>query len=374
MTKPAVESQSPEIIEATVVRDSPRSPRSRPGWLPLVLALAALVAAGGLYFKLSSDLAANARHNQETVDALRAELQGVDARMAETGAWRPPLDQVQAEMDRKLGELSDRHSALEQQVTQALAVQSAAEPANDRRWLLREVEYLLMAAELRLQLERDVKTASAALEAADRRLGESSDPTLIPIREQVIGNLNALRALRPADISGLALALADIIGRAEGLPLKAAELEQVRETGSDPAATPESIAATPERDWRDALHAMWKDLVGLVDVKSMSVPDDVIFDPGKRYLLQQNLRLELAAARLELLRHDTQNFRASLARVEDLLDRYYDAQAPAVTAVMETLRPMREIELAPPLPTLAQPLALVRAQLDGTAAAGGPSS
>lgn len=119
-------------------------------------------------------------------------------------------------------------------------------------------------------------------------------------------------------------------------------------------------------DWRQALRRIWTDLVRLVDIKSMEVPDDVIFDPGKRYLLQQNLRLELAAARLEVLRGDTANFRATLARVDGLLERYYDTRSPEVAGMRATLAPMAGLELSPELPSLQDALELVRRQLSTT--------
>ncbi len=368
-----MESQNPEIIEATVVREVPRSRRGLVAWLPFIMATVALIAVGGVYFKLRGDFAANAHRSEQAVAQLSDQVADAGRGAAEASGWRQPLEQLQQDIDGRLGGIADKQSTLEQQVAEALATQAAAQPGSDRHWLLREVEYLLTAAELRLQLERDVVTAIAALEAADRRLSDSNDPTLIPLREQIIGSLNALRAIRPPDVPGLALALADIMTRVEDLPLKGLEMIHAAEVPGASTTPGDAVSAQAPR-WRTALRAMWRDLVALVDVKSMSVPDHVIFDPGKRYLLQQSVRLELAAARLELLRHDTQNFRASLARISDLLGRHYDTQAPEVSAMMETLTPMRSVELAPSLPTLSEPLALLRAQLDASHQAARPSS
>jgi uncharacterized protein HemX len=166
------------------------------------------------------------------------------------------------------------------------------------------------------------------------------------------------------DTAGLTLTLADLLTRVETLPLKAGDIGP----GQTPAApVVDGTGAAEDTAWRQALERVWKDLVSLVDIKSMGVPDDVIFDPGKRYLLQQNLRLELAAARLEVLRGDTANFRATLARVDQLLERYYDTQSPEVSAMRATLAPMAALELSPALPSLQQALELVRAQLSAAA-------
>ena len=54
-------------------------------------------------------------------------------------------------------------------------------------------------------------------------------------------------------------------------------------------------------------------------------------------------------------------------RITEVLQRYYDTQAPAVASALETLARMREAELAPVLPTLEQSLALIRAQTSAVA-------
>jgi len=367
MTDPAAESKEPEIIEATVVRDAARPRRNRIIWLLLFIALALFAAAGGIYYKLIQELRAHAQESQNEIAALRLQFDNINERMASLATEVKSPEQWKQEMERRLGEFADKQAAFTQEVTQSLAQLGRTHATTDKQWLLSEVQYLLTVAEQRLRLERDVQTATAAVENADRRLSESNDPSLIPLRERIISDLNALRAVRPVDISGLALTLADMIDRVESLPLKGGEPVETTEPPAGASTSTESPASADDQSWGGALRSMWKNLISLVDVKSMAVPDDVIFDPGKRHLLQQNLRLEFAAARLEVLRHDTQNFHATLMRITEVLQRYYDTQAPAVASALETLARMREAELAPVLPTLEQSLALIRAQTSAVA-------
>lgn len=49
-------------------------------------------------------------------------------------------------------------------------------------WLMAETEYLIQLANHRLLLEKDVTTAIVALESADKRLAEISDPALLKVR------------------------------------------------------------------------------------------------------------------------------------------------------------------------------------------------
>jgi uncharacterized protein HemX len=163
----------------------------------------------------------------------------------------------------------------------------------------------------------------------------------------------------------MTLTLANLIERVDTLPLKGGDIETAKE-GRETAPAPDAAAASGT-GWRGALQRIWGDLVSLVDVKSLDVPYDIIFDPGRRYLLQQNLRLELAAARLEVLRHDSANLRATLQRIDTLLDRYYDTQSAEIVAMREALAPMQQVELAPALPSLDRSLDMVRARMQAAA-------
>jgi uroporphyrin-3 C-methyltransferase len=365
MTESSV-SPDKQIIDATVVPAGGGSYRW--AWLGLVLALAAVGLAAFTLITTQRALETTRSEQSSTLASLNAEISGLGERLGAATAAGEQAVRASEQTDRRLSELAAAHAALQEETSKSLAsfmqAQSGGAGQSDAIWVLREVHYLLTVAEQRLRLERDVATATAALESVDRRLADRDDPTLIPVREKVIADLNALRAVTPVDTAGLTLTLADLLTRVEKLPLKAGDIGP----GQPPAApVVDGTGAAEDTAWRRALERVWKDLVSLVDIKSMGVPDDVIFDPGKRYLLQQNLRLELAAARLEVLRGDTANFRATLARVDQLLERYYDTQSPEVSAMRATLAPMAALELSPALPSLQQALELVRAQLSAAA-------
>lgn len=311
------------------------------GGLCLVL-ITVLAAAGGVaYQRLTALLSSQDQKTAETAQTLQTQWQKAQTQQRERAEA----------LERDLAAAQDEQKKLAGTLAQLLSEQTR----HSEGWVLREAHYLLTVAAQRLVLERDLPTAIAALTAADDRLAAQSNPEFIPLRQQIIADRDALQSVKAPDIAGMALTLADWIERVEGLPLKDGSRE------NDAAAPP---VVTNPKGWREVLLSMWHDLVKLVDVKDMAVPDDVIFDPGKRYLLQQNLRLELAAARLQVLRFDAANLRASLAHIERLLNRYYDTQSGEVAALLKMLAAMRETELTPPLPSLDQSLAAVQSLLD----------
>ncbi|MEZ5446364.1 MAG: uroporphyrinogen-III C-methyltransferase [Gammaproteobacteria bacterium] len=363
MTESSV-SPDKQIIDAEVVPAGGGS--NRWALLALVLALAAAALAAFALIRTQRALEAVRGEQASELAGLSERYEGLGGRLEAATAASEQARSASEQSDRRLNELGSALAALQEETSGTLAAirqaQNAGTGKSDAIWVLREVHYLLTVAEQRLRLERDVATAMAALEGVDRRLADRDDPSLLPVREKVIADLNALRAVTPVDTSGMTLTLADLLTRVEKLPLKAGDVEPAAAVTSD-AGEGTAAGELQAGGWRQALERIWADLVRLVDIKSMEVPDDVIFDPGKRYLLQQNLRLELAAARLEVLRGDTANFRATLARVDELLERYYDTRSPEVGGMRATLAPLTSVELSPELPSLQDALELVRGQL-----------
>ncbi len=130
----------------------------------------------------------------------------------------------------------------------------------------------------------------------------------------------------------LALNLGNIVERVAQLPLDDSGIALL---ASEPAAEQARVEG-----WRGVLAAMWADLIGVIDIKQLNTPDAVLFDPDARQALYQNLRLDLASARLAVLRRDTDNLRVSLRLVNNLLSNYFDLDDQGVASVIETLEGM----------------------------------
>jgi uroporphyrin-3 C-methyltransferase len=302
-------------------------------WLALAAGL--MVLAGGAMWWLAGRYRAieNESEQQHAVLVERlGQLAGSLARLDEAGRSRAGTEQ----------RVNDRLEQLEQAVKGLFDGRGGSEPLA----IMAEIEYLLVVAIQRLQIEGDVGTALAALEAADERLRDAGHPDLMPLREALIADINALEEVAAPDIEGQALYLAGLIGRIEELPLKRVEF--------DPAARAQE---QPRSIWAQ----MWADFVDLVDIERLDVPDTVLVDPAGRRALLDGIRLELTTARSAVLRRDTGNMEASLAIVVELLSRYFERQDPAVATMIDTLRRMQQVELTPAVPDLSRSLEAVRA-------------
>lgn len=262
------------------------------------------------------------------------------------------LDDLNADQNRTstaLDKLSE-----EQEATQgALQRLTERERMDNFDWAMAEVEYLTIVAMQRLNLTHDVDTALTALEAAAQRVKDIKNPGLIPVREQLTSDINALRAVPETDVAGMALYLGDLITRAEQLPLIDSSVSRQR-----PA---DDTGEAPVEGWRGVASAVWDELRQLVVIQREDDPPTELLAPDERYFLYQNLRIELASARAAALRRDTRNLRTSIELIQDWLKRYFNTDAEAVANIQESLAQMATVELQPELPDVSGSLESVRA-------------
>jgi len=233
-------------------------------------------------------------------------------------------------------------------------------------WAIAEVEYLLIIAMQRLLLEEDVISALAAMEAADLRLKNLGDPGLVPVRQQLVSDMNQLRAVNLADIAGMAIYLAELVDLAGDLPLNMEVITKANtETLADENQIDDGLDAEPV--WKKIPRLLWQEIKSLVVIKRAGEVKQVLLLPGEEYFLSQNLRLELESARLSVLRADSGNLRASIVLIQSWLRQYFDTNNSAVINVMETLDRMQAIELKPDLPDISSSVETLRAYLrEGT--------
>ncbi|MDN5863026.1 MAG: uroporphyrinogen-III C-methyltransferase [Salinisphaera sp.] len=317
---------------------NPRAPGSGRGLLAAVLIVLVLVAltASGYAVYLAYHLQASQVETATQQQALSAEI-----------------DTLRNELGRTSVALADQRQ-ISEAIQATLERFAQRERMNNSDWAMAEVEQLAILAMHRLTLGHDVASSRAALEAAARRVKDIHNPGLVPVRKQLTSDINALRAVPEVDIAGIALYLADLITRAEQLPLASDSLNREQPVGSGAADAPVS-------DWRGVLAAIWGELRQLVVIQREDAPPAELLAPDERYYLYQNLRVELANARNAALRRDTRNLRVSIELIQDWLARYFNTDAEAVANIQDSLGKMATVDLSPELPDISGSLEAVRA-------------
>lgn len=299
------------------------------------------------------------------LDKYAGDLKGVEQRTV-------ALDNKLEAIDRDYGEIKDSISRLEK--TQGMLNDSIDSLYQKRKnnnvdWALSEIEHLVIIATQELSLDADVNTALAALQAADDRLKDLGDPSVLNVRSQILSDINALKSVTAVDIPGMALYMADIITRVEKLPLrKSREVNGKQNTGSGVAEEQEQSPL-----WKQLLHTVWRELRGLVVISREKDVSVLSLLPEQRYYLYQNLRMELEAARLAILQRDTDNLRSSLELVQGWLKNYFDTDDVEISNISVSLEQMSKVTLRPKLPDISSSLETLRALIRERAATPEPA-
>lgn len=345
--------QTPETTPAPPDSPSPtNTPRGRATAVALVIALLALglsiALAVAAYFtwhqvqRLSAAQTGIETGVSERIRPLRSALEG-----AERGAREEHL-----RLDNALAGLQ----ADQRSVGHRLNVLAGLMGRSEHGWTLAEVEYLLRIANQRLQLQRDRATAREALSAADARLRDLADPHYVSVREQIARDLKAIEAVPPVDVEGLSAKLGAALPGVDSLSVAGSRY------------LPPTPAAATERDTtagtlEELPGLIWSALSDLFRLREHDQAVKPMLAPEREYFLRENLRLQLSAARLALLRDDRAQYRVALATAGDWLDAHFDAEDAAVQQLVAVLDELAGVDITPTLPDVSQSLRVLRQQI-----------
>lgn len=288
---------------------------------------------------------------------LNSKIDGISKKLDSLSANYIARDQL---FEKKIQALENNFSELSAQyheLRKSISALGNREPDSNEDWALSEIEYLLIIATHRLQLEHDIDTALSAMEAALQRIEALDDPDLLPVREQFISDINNLKAVNRADITGLSIYLADLVEKANKLPLSKTV------SGTPESSTRIVIQENNDSEAGSMLKAIWQEIKSLLVIKKSGEVKQELLLPDQEYFLYQNLRLELASARTSVLIRDTENFRTSITLIKDWLNQYFDNNDSAVINILDTLEKMSEVNLNPELPDVNSSLETLRAYL-----------
>ena len=323
------------------------SPRGVLRWL-LGLLLIAAIAGGGawLYTRISGIYHAQVEALQgmtRDINALEVQGDRLESRQSDmAGAAQRNANELA-----ELGSRIDAHAQVVGQLKEDLAGGRA-------HFELAAIEQLLLLANDRLQLARDVPSAIVAVDEADARLVALREPRLFPVRQALAREKAALQSVPLPDYAGAALTLSSLIDRAPRLPLRA-------RAASNFTAAPEQVPVADDARWYQRAAASIREaLSSIFTVHRDSGPSPHLLDAEQEALVVQVFALKLEGARVALLRGDTTSFRDLCDSAAEWLDTYFRNDDPGVAAARAELERLQPLELSPPLPDISRSLALLR--------------
>ncbi len=331
-------------------------------WLAIISFLGILALAAAVYYIYS--------HGHQQLAALKTDIESqvqsnIDNNLAD-------VEQLETQLKQKLESTTaneeKQQSAIEELQTNQTAIQETLTALNQERpdsnldWSLAEIENLIVIALQRLQLANDPQTAITALETADLRLKDLSDPSLLTIRQQLTTDINKLKAVNKVDTSGMSLYLSDLISKVDNLPLKDNSVLTKTDTSTNSEAT-----SSENKTWQQNLLSLpglvWQELKSNLVIKHKDELDgsNAFLLPEQEYYLYQNLRLQLQNAKFAVLTQDTKNLHASVDTITAWLEQHFKSNDAAVINIIEALSKMKSVELKPEMPDISSSLETLRA-------------
>lgn len=369
-TKQTNSTESAALTQADATADTttpPQPPRRIAGVLALIAVLVLALALGGMGW-----------WGYQQLEQLRAAQTGLVERSALTALERDQQD--------RLGEMAGRVSNLNERVETRLEslaqMQNRVEDGAAARrnltdrvdqlyrrmqaeradWQGAEAAYLARIAQHRLRFNADVAGALEALEAADRLLAGLGGAA-VDRREALAAATNQLLAVKPIDQVEINRRLTRIANALDQLPLAA---------GIAPA--PAADATTADSDNADDQNAgsrldrAWQRLQqGLGELVTISRERAVepLPDSRSRFLLQQNLMLQVETARLAALQGEPETYQQALSQMQQWVESYFDSAAQSVRQVNGEIEALQATSVAMEPPRIAALLAPVIEGADG---------
>ena len=356
-----------EQPEAEQSREQAPAPTGSSGAASMVLSLLALGASIGLtvaaYFtwnelqQLTGTQSRVEAQVDDRIQPLRSQLGDVKQTLqASLSSVKQTLQDERRQVDQQLEKLDED----QRNVVHRVSVLAALMGRSEQGWSLAEVEYLLRIANQRLQLQRDVDTAEQALHAADERLHDLADPHFLSVREQIARDLDAVRAVPSVDIEGISSSLSSALESVDQLTLAGTRYQPVVATDGESG---ESASRQTIRDWRELPRLLWSNLSGLFRIREHDKPVTPMLAPEREYFIRENLRLQLSAARLALLRLDGVQYRTILNTAQEWLDAYFAEDDAKVNELLAQLEQLKAINTVPQLPDISGALRVLRQQM-----------
>lgn len=325
-----------------------KKPSKRGSPLTLILIIVLLASsAGGYYFWLEL---------QKQLQKITYDTGIINSKYSDT---IKELDQAQADIHQQqqlLTQLSEQLSLQNNQLMQFGDSQKTLISStknifdithrNQTQWLLSEVSYLLSLANQRLIVSRDIKTAVAALKAANNRLHDLSDPGLLTLRKTIANEIAQLNLLKLPDINGIAFNLDNLTLSINELPFKSAQQKHIESKQASEKVEISSLADD------NVIAPLWDRLKSLVTIKKHQRDIQTTETPLEKSDIDNQLRYRLETSRVALINKSTAVFQHEIGSALKLVSVYYNQNDSRVAALLNELNNLSKENLLPTLPDI----------------------
>ena len=282
------------------------------------------------------------------------------------------ISAVDAELKTALSEVAEQQlkdNAQHQKEREALASIVAQVSGRlgevQKDWQLEEVAHLLILANQRLALTRDIPMALSALRLADERLSDQVEPAVLAVRREIAHEIDALSQTSGIGVVETAASLGELIERVGELPLRGDdERPSWLQPGGDSSQESGSISegaaeSNPQASWLGRVLDSLKSMVRVRKIDETRAPK---LESSQRFLAYENLRLQLLVSQLAVLRRDQNLHKSSTDQALGWLDSHF-ANTDEVKSFADQLSELKEVDLGSAVPDISGSLTLLRDEI-----------
>ena len=347
-TPPQSEPSLPATVEPDVVA-TPSGGQRWPEWIRgywdlrslAIVILAALLA--GLWIDTRSQL-------RDVQRDLARKLADADTANRESRQLSVQARDAQHDLEYRLAAMESKIAESQNQRVALEGLYLELNRSRDER-VLAEVEQMLIIGSQQLTLAGNVKSALIALEAADSRLQRSDGAQFTAVRRAVRRDIERLKSTPFVDVVGMSLRLDNLAHEVDGFTLAMFE----RPVESKPVTVVSNEGAV-RRFAREA----WQDVQSLVRIQRVDRDELPLIAPSQAFFLRENLRLRLMSARIALLAHEQDSFKADTRESIAWMQRYFNGKDHQVSQALASLKQLSDADVNIDVPDIAGSLEEVR--------------
>lgn len=228
-------------------------------------------------------------------------------------------------------------------------------------WGLAEAEYLVNSALFNLQIEKNPQVASQILQAADEKIQQLNQVSLLPARQALASDIAALNAVPMVDLPGIIVQINALSNQLETLP-------RMQKVADNAAAKTMTHPLPATASWQDktkaVLVAIGENLRSLVVIRHEAPNAIPLLPPDQYAYLITNIQTQLTMAQWAALHQQPKIYQQSLQQAKIWITRYFSPDTSAVKAILQRLQELAQVDIAPDLPDLSHSLQAVEQAQD----------
>lgn len=215
------------------------------------------------------------------------------------------------------------------------------------QYVLDEVSQLLRLANNSAIFTGDATSAVNAFTLADIQLKELNNPRYSVVRRKINEEIELLKSIKQIDSEKILAQLNSISSKITSLPLE--------NEFTDNVAVKNTTETTQKeiKTWRTELNQIWSDLVNSVSIQRVDQPPKALLAPSERYLLDQNLQLQLVKAEIALLKNNQTLYVNSITEASKWVSDYFDPEDDVVKDTLAQLTLLKNEKLNIKLPAVS---------------------